>query len=70
MTASESVDILAYEGIINQQTAANNAHKTTASGVPTPAYSSASFRLPSPNFAAMTVLIPTPVPTARAIIKS
>ena len=31
---------------------------------------SAFFASPTPSFAAITVLIPTPVPTARAIIKS
>ncbi len=40
-----------------------------ARGVPTPAYASASSRRPAPSFAAIPVLMPTPVPTARAIIR-
>lgn len=64
------MDILAYAGMIAQHTAANTTQRATASGVPTPAYSSASLRFPAPSRAAMTVLIPTPEPTASAIMSS
>ena len=64
------MDILAYEGIMNQHTTANITHRANARGVPTPAYSSAIFFSPTPSLAAITVFMPTPVPTASAIISS
>ena len=49
---------------MNQPISAKTSHMTSASGVPTLAYSSASCACPAPSRAAMTVLTPTPAPTA------
>ena len=60
----------AKAGIPNKHTAAKMNQSSNSSGAAIPAVASASSDFPLPRRDAMRVLIPTPVPTAKAIISS